>query len=246
MPLMKLRLAAPSMLVDLRKLPGLHRVRAPERALADRRAHHALDTRALARARTGERGRGHDRRSAGPPPRHDRRLARPRRLGLRPARGDARHRGRGDAAGPRRAADARLRRAVRGLPDDRGRRAGGARPRSGCRCSTATGTATRSSTAAPRTGRWSACAPSSRRSGGRCEDVRIGLTNMGSVPLRATAAEDALRGQELSAENIAKAAAAARPRGPTRPRTSTPAAEYKRHLATGADAGGRSRTRSVG
>ena len=45
-----------------------------------------------------------------------------------------------------------------------------------------------------------------KASGGTCEDVRIGLTHMGSVPLRATAAEEALRGQELSAENIAKAA----------------------------------------
>ena len=48
-----------------------------------------------------------------------------------------------------------------------------------------------------------------RRQGQRigvCEDVRIGLTNMASVPLRATAVEDALRGQELSPENIAKAA----------------------------------------
>src|SRR5581483_1249464 len=45
-----------------------------------------------------------------------------------------------------------------------------------------------------------------KASGGTCEDVRVGLTNMGSVPMRATAVEEALRGQELSAENIAKAA----------------------------------------
>ena len=43
-----------------------------------------------------------------------------------------------------------------------------------------------------------------KASGGVCEDVRVGLTNMASVPLRATAVEEALRGQELSAENIAK------------------------------------------
>jgi carbon-monoxide dehydrogenase medium subunit len=41
---------------------------------------------------------------------------------------------------------------------------------------------------------------------GVCEDVRVGLTHMGSVPLRATACEEALRGQELSPENIAAAA----------------------------------------
>ena len=31
-----------------------------------------------------------------------------------------------------------------------------------------------------------------KASGGTCEDVRVGLTNMGSVPLRATAVEEAL------------------------------------------------------
>ncbi|HZE04359.1 MAG TPA: xanthine dehydrogenase family protein subunit M [Solirubrobacteraceae bacterium] len=67
-------------------------------------------------------------------------------------------------------------------------------------------------------------------SGGTCEDVRIGLTNMGSVPLRATAAEEALRGQELSDENIAKAAEhAADDTHP--PADLNASAEYKRHLA---------------
>jgi aerobic carbon-monoxide dehydrogenase medium subunit len=36
-----------------------------------------------------------------------------------------------------------------------------------------------------------------RASGGACEDVRVGLTHMGSTPLRATAVEEALRGQPL-------------------------------------------------
>jgi carbon-monoxide dehydrogenase medium subunit len=67
-------------------------------------------------------------------------------------------------------------------------------------------------------------------SGGTCEDVRIGLTNMASVPLRATAAEEALRGQELSAENIAKAAGLAADQ--TNPPSDLNAtAEYKQHLA---------------
>jgi aerobic carbon-monoxide dehydrogenase medium subunit len=67
-------------------------------------------------------------------------------------------------------------------------------------------------------------------SGGTCEDVRIGLTNMASVPLRATAAEEALRGQALSAENIAKAAALAADQ--TNPPSDLNAtAEYKQHLA---------------
>ena len=67
-------------------------------------------------------------------------------------------------------------------------------------------------------------------SGGTCEDVRIGLTNMASVPLRATAAEEALRGQELSAENIAKAAEQAA-EGTTPPSDLNASTEYKQHLA---------------
>ena len=81
-PLMKLRLAAPSLLIDLRKVPGLHGVRAPERALADRRADPAPQARVLARARRRLQGRGDDRRSAGPSPRDDRGVAGPRRLGV--------------------------------------------------------------------------------------------------------------------------------------------------------------------
>jgi len=69
-----------------------------------------------------------------------------------------------------------------------------------------------------------------KASGRTCEDVRIGLTNMGSVPLRATAAEDALRGQELSDENIAQAAEhAADDTNP--PADLNASSEYKRHLA---------------
>jgi carbon-monoxide dehydrogenase medium subunit len=69
-----------------------------------------------------------------------------------------------------------------------------------------------------------------KASGGTCEDVRIGLTHMGSVPLRATAAEEALRGQELSAENIAKAAEQAA-EGTNPPADLNASADYKRHLA---------------
>ena len=65
---------------------------------------------------------------------------------------------------------------------------------------------------------------------GVCEDVRIGLTHMGSVPLRATAAEEALRGQELSAENIAKAAEQAA-EGTNPPSDLNASTDYKRHLA---------------
>jgi aerobic carbon-monoxide dehydrogenase medium subunit len=69
-----------------------------------------------------------------------------------------------------------------------------------------------------------------RSAGGTCEDVRIGLTSMGSVPLRATAAEEALRGQELSDENIAAAAQLAAD-GTNPPSDLNATVEYKRHLA---------------
>jgi carbon-monoxide dehydrogenase medium subunit len=68
-------------------------------------------------------------------------------------------------------------------------------------------------------------------SDGTCEDVRIGLTNMASVPLRASAVEDALRGQELSAENIAAAAEHAAD-GTKPPSDLNASADYKRHLAS--------------
>ena len=69
-----------------------------------------------------------------------------------------------------------------------------------------------------------------KRSGQTCEDVRVGLTNVASVPLRATAVEDALRGQELTPENIAKAAELAAD-GTNPPADLNASADYKRHLA---------------
>ena len=65
---------------------------------------------------------------------------------------------------------------------------------------------------------------------GSCEDVRIGLTHMGSVPLRATAAEQALRGRPLDASTIAAAAEQAA-EGTTPPADLNASADYKRHLA---------------
>jgi carbon-monoxide dehydrogenase medium subunit len=63
---------------------------------------------------------------------------------------------------------------------------------------------------------------------GSIEDVRIALTNMGSTPLRATAAEDALRGKGSDA--IAAAAEqAAEGTDPPGDLNATP--DYKRHLA---------------
>jgi carbon-monoxide dehydrogenase medium subunit len=69
-----------------------------------------------------------------------------------------------------------------------------------------------------------------KSSGGTCEDVRIGLTHMGTTPLRASAAEDALRGQSLSDESIAAAAEQAA-EGTSPPSDLNATTEYKQHLA---------------
>ncbi len=74
------------------------------------------------------------------------------------------------------------------------------------------------------------CALVSRGPDGTCDDVRIGLTNMGATPLRATAAEDALRGGQLDDKSIAAAAEqAAEGTDPPGDLNATP--DYKRHLA---------------
>ncbi len=74
------------------------------------------------------------------------------------------------------------------------------------------------------------CAMVKRGADGSCEDVRIGLTNMGSTALRASAAEAALRGQPLDAQHIAAAAEQAA-EGTEPPADLNASSEYKRHLA---------------
>ncbi len=74
------------------------------------------------------------------------------------------------------------------------------------------------------------CALVKKAADGTCEDVRVGLTHMASTPLRATATEDALRGQPLDDEHISAAAAlASEGTEPTGDLNAT--ADYKRHLA---------------
>jgi aerobic carbon-monoxide dehydrogenase medium subunit len=74
------------------------------------------------------------------------------------------------------------------------------------------------------------CALVSRAADGSCDDVRIGLASMGATPLRATAAEDALRGGPLDEKSIAAAAEqAAEGTDPPGDLNATP--DYKRHLA---------------
>jgi len=69
-----------------------------------------------------------------------------------------------------------------------------------------------------------------KSNGGTCEDVRVALTHMGATPLRASATEEALRGQSLSPESIAAAAEqAAEGTNPPGDLNATP--DYKKHLA---------------
>ena len=69
-----------------------------------------------------------------------------------------------------------------------------------------------------------------KRSGDTCEDVRVGLTNMASVPIRASALEEALRGQPLDKDRIAAAAEQAA-EGTDPPADLNASSGYKRHLA---------------
>jgi carbon-monoxide dehydrogenase medium subunit len=74
------------------------------------------------------------------------------------------------------------------------------------------------------------CALVKKAGDGSCEDVRIGLTHMGSTPRRASAAEQALRGQGLDRDSIGRAAEqAAEGTEPLGDLNATP--DYKRHLA---------------
>ena len=69
-----------------------------------------------------------------------------------------------------------------------------------------------------------------RRRTARARTCAIGLTNMGRRPLRASAAEQALRGEPLDAEHIAAAAEQAA-EGTDPPADLNASADYKRHLA---------------
>jgi carbon-monoxide dehydrogenase medium subunit len=66
--------------------------------------------------------------------------------------------------------------------------------------------------------------------GGSFSDVRVGLTHMGTTPLRATAVEQALTGQAVSADAITEAAQHAA-EGTDPPTDLNATADYKRHLA---------------
>jgi carbon-monoxide dehydrogenase medium subunit len=69
-----------------------------------------------------------------------------------------------------------------------------------------------------------------RRSAGGIEQARIGLTNMGSRPLRATATEAALNGVKVTAGAVDEAAALAAD-GTSPPSDLSGQADYRQHLA---------------
>jgi aerobic carbon-monoxide dehydrogenase medium subunit len=69
-----------------------------------------------------------------------------------------------------------------------------------------------------------------RRADGHVAEARIGLTNMGTVPVRARAAEAAAAGAEASREALAAAAANA-DEGTDPPDDLRAASDYRRHLA---------------
>ncbi|HYQ65066.1 xanthine dehydrogenase family protein subunit M [Actinophytocola sp.] len=79
---------------------------------------------------------------------------------------------------------------------------------------------------------WSivAAAVTVRVDGGSIAEARVGLTNMGSTPIRATAVEQALVGQPATAESI-RAAAAHAAEGTSPPTDSNADAAYRQHLA---------------
>ncbi|MCZ2821628.1 xanthine dehydrogenase family protein subunit M [Modestobacter sp. VKM Ac-2977] len=79
---------------------------------------------------------------------------------------------------------------------------------------------------------WSivAVAAAVRRQGGRIAEARIGLTNMGPTPLRASATEAALVGVDVSMETVTAAAAQAA-EGTSPSNDLNAQADYRQHLA---------------
>ncbi|QIX25722.1 xanthine dehydrogenase family protein subunit M [Nocardioides sp. JQ2195] len=76
-----------------------------------------------------------------------------------------------------------------------------------------------------------AVAATVKTDGGTISEARVGLTNMGSIPLRATAVEQALVGQPATDEAVRRAAAAAA-EGTNPPSDLNGDADYRKHLAT--------------
>lgn len=79
---------------------------------------------------------------------------------------------------------------------------------------------------------WSMCAVAAalRVEGGTIAEARVGLTNMGTTPIRATGVEQALIGQAATADAV-RAAAEHATEGTAAPSDADAAADYREHLA---------------
>lgn len=79
---------------------------------------------------------------------------------------------------------------------------------------------------------WSMCAVAAavKVDGGTIAQARVGLTNMGTTPIRATGVEQALVGQPATAEAV-RAAAEHATEGTAAPSDADAAADYREHLA---------------
>ena len=79
---------------------------------------------------------------------------------------------------------------------------------------------------------WSMCAVAAavRVEGGSIAEARVGLTNMGTTPIRATGVEQALIGQPATAEAV-RAAAEHATEGTAAPSDADAASDYREHLA---------------
>ncbi len=79
---------------------------------------------------------------------------------------------------------------------------------------------------------WSMCAVAAalRVEGGSIAEARVGLTNMGSTPIRATGVEQALVGQAPTADAV-RAAAEHATEGTSAPSDADAASDYREHLA---------------
>jgi carbon-monoxide dehydrogenase medium subunit len=79
---------------------------------------------------------------------------------------------------------------------------------------------------------WSMCAVAAaiKVDGGTISEARVGLTNMGTTPIRATGVEQALVGQSATADAV-RAAAEHATEGTAAPSDADAAADYREHLA---------------
>ena len=79
---------------------------------------------------------------------------------------------------------------------------------------------------------WSMCAVAAalKIDGGTISEARVGLTNMGTTPIRATGVEQALIGQAATADAV-RAAAEHATEGTAAPSDADAAADYREHLA---------------